>query len=257
MALLEAKSLKYSATVRKGVKSTRMEILRDITLQLGEGTILGLVGENGAGKSTLARCLAGLTTPSSGELWFQGVNLYPEIANRAKIGTDIQMVFQNHSATLDPLLTIRSSILEGAGGLRGPQAEAELKRLLDLVELPAELRDSYPHQLSGGQRQRVALARALSVAPRLLILDEPTSSLDALTQAQILGTLGGIRQNLRVAILFISHDLASTLTFCDEVAVLHGGIIVETGTPANIRSNPGHPYTRAIVGELGDRSLQK
>jgi peptide/nickel transport system ATP-binding protein len=250
MPLLEVKSLNFAATTGKGTKNFRKDILRDISIQLSEGKILGLIGESGAGKTTLARCLAGLALPASGELRFNGINIFPEISNRKKIGTDIQIVFQNHSATLDPALTIRTSILEGVAGRKEPQAGAELQRLLDLVDLRTEILQSYPHQLSGGQRQRVALARALSVAPKLLILDEPTSSLDALTQSHILATLGGIRQKLGLSMLYISHDPETILSFSDEIAVLHDGVIVETGPPAKIRTNPEHPYTRQIIREL-------
>ena len=204
-------------------------VLKDISFSIENGKTLGLFGESGSGKSTIARCVAGLTDPEGGSILFDGVNIYPETRNRSKVGRGIQMLFQNHTASLDPRMTIRASIMEGLNPvgatfrLRGDEAE----RMADLYGLPNEILNRLPDELSGGQRQRVALARAMSVTPKLLILDEPTSSLDAATQVTILKLVKDLQRKMGFAMLYISHDVATSSLMCDEMAVLENGVIVK------------------------------
>lgn len=252
MPLLEISHLKFSVRTGKALKREEREILKDVSLQLETGSVLGIIGESGSGKSTIARCIAGLSRPTSGMIVFFGTNIFPEEKNRRAVGSSIQMLFQNHSASLDPTLTIKSSLLESINGedMSPDQQMSAITKLLSLVELTHDTLERYPRQLSGGQRQRVALARALAVSPKLLILDEPTSALDAFTQIQILRTIARLQTEAHLSILYITHDISTALLFCDAIAVLSDGMIVEFDLPRRILENPLHPYTQRIVSEM-------
>ncbi|MBI1807032.1 MAG: ATP-binding cassette domain-containing protein [Ignavibacteria bacterium] len=242
MSLLEVNKISFSA-VQSGTK----EILRDVSISLDSGSTLGLIGESGSGKTTIARCIAGLSRPTAGTIFYSGINIFPETRNRAQVGTAIQLLFQNHSDSLDPCLSIQASLREGIKEKFNTNIKAQLTELLKLVELPEEILDKYPHELSGGQRQRIALARALSVSPGILILDEPTSALDAITQIQILKMISMLQRATGIAILYISHDIATTSLICDRIAVLHNGVIVETQDTEQILKQPRHAYTQATI----------
>jgi ABC-type dipeptide/oligopeptide/nickel transport system ATPase subunit len=185
--------------------------------------------------------------PDGGTIRFAGKNIYPDTQNRTSLGAQIQLLFQNHSASLDPMLDVRKSLLEGVSRPSGESAEDAARELLEMVELPDDVLDRFPHQLSGGQRQRIALARALSVRPRLLILDEPTSALDALTQVQVLKMILRVQRDTNAAVLYISHDIVTTAMVCDRIAVLHEGKIVEEAEAKSLLQNPKHLYTQSVV----------
>jgi peptide/nickel transport system ATP-binding protein len=253
MSLLEVKHLSFSAEVRSFARKMRKRILRDVSLSLEEGETLGLIGESGSGKTSFARCIVGLYEPDGGVINFAGTNIYPEKGNRKAIGGKIQLLFQNHASSLDPRLSIRKSLLEGATGSNSAELEAFALKLAAMVELPEDILDRHPQQLSGGQRQRVALARTLSVSPRLLILDEPTSALDALTQVQVLKMIKNVQASTGTAILYISHDVLSASLVCDRMAVLYEGIVAEIGETTQLLRKPQHPYTRRIVDALPER----
>lgn len=252
MPLLEVVDLDMSVR-RDSFLNWRGEkkILRSVSVSIQEGEAVGVVGESGGGKTTLAMCVAGLLRPSGGRIDFRGTNIFPSVENRKRMSRQIQMVFQNHAASLDPLLTVRESLLEGiaSGRENGVRfnSEERMRELLGSVGLPAPLLDCYPRQLSGGQRQRVALARSLSVKPKLLILDEPTSALDALTQIQIIALIKELKQKENLSLLYISHDLVTTLELCRKIAVLHQGAIVDFGDSQSILQNARHPYTRELL----------
>lgn len=248
--LLEIKDLRYSVRSRSFTRPVNREILRGINLHLDVGESLCLIGESGGGKSTLARLLAGLLEPDSGCMTFMGMNLASNRSERKRVGTSIQMLFQNYESSLDPMRTVEHSLLEGLPAIGKHERAVWASELLKLVELTGELVGRYPSELSGGQRQRVALARALAVQPKLLILDEPTSALDSMTQQEILATIAGLRDKFSMGILFISHDLESAATCCDRVAVLYEGKIVECKRTAEILENPCHHYTKQIVSRM-------
>jgi len=214
-----------------------------------EGGCLGLIGDSGGGKSTVARCVAGLTRPDAGAISICGTNVFPEVKNRKRLAGRVQMLYQDHAASFDPMMTVRESLEEGvrvrthSGAIPG----GRIVRMLEEVGLGPDLCDKFPRQLSGGERQRVALARSLSVDPPLLVLDEPTSSLDELTQSTILELIASIQRSKRTAILFISHDISSMARICDRIAVLCGGRIVESGPTASVLAAPEHPYTKRIA----------
>ncbi len=210
----------------------RKTVLRDLSFTLEVNTTLGLLGGSGTGKSTLARCLAGISRPDEGQIVFDGVNIFPEIGNRKKIRLSIQMLFQTSSSSLDPTMTVRESLWEGIEARRsnamGNGETESVESLIRAVGMSDDTLQRMPAELSGGQRQRVALARALAVHPRLLILDEPTSALDIITQQQILVLLKRLQTTHGFSILFITHDRSAASVFCDRVAVLREGRIVDT-----------------------------
>jgi peptide/nickel transport system ATP-binding protein len=222
-----------------------------VDFDLARGETLGLVGESGSGKSTLARCVLRLIEPTAGNIVFDGVNLTalkPPALRR--LYRRMQMVFQDHASSLNPRMSVRDTVTEPLRlhlGLSRRAAEARARELMDLVGLSAAHLDRFPHQLSGGQRQRVGIARAIATNPDLVILDEPTSSLDVSVRGQILQLLRELQARLGLAYLFISHDLGVVRHVCHRVAVMYLGKIVEHGTTTQVFDNPQHPYTRALL----------
>jgi len=223
----------------------------DVSFVISKGEVLGLAGESGCGKSTLSRSLLGLLPLHSGKLFFAG----RDIASLSPRGwgllrKDIQLIFQDPYSSLNPRMTIGDMLAEPlrAQSIVPPnQLQAEARRLLDLVQLPADSLQRYPHQFSGGQRQRIGIARALALRPQLLICDESVSALDVSVQAQILNLLKELQQEFGLTYLFISHDLAVVHYISDRVMVMHQGKIVESGTAGQVLKHPQQAYTRRLV----------
>ena len=230
-----------------------------ISFNLHPGECVGLIGESGSGKSTLARCILMMEKIDSGQMWFQGRKmLQPRTASAYRaLGGQVQAVFQNPSSSLNPRLQIIDSLMEPLDTLkhRIPLIvqdcwQSRLKcaeRLLDLVELPVPLLYKYPHELSGGQKQRVAIARAISSEPSLIVMDEPTSSLDMITQALIMEMLIKLQKDIRFACLFISHDLAIIQRISDQIIVLQHGKIRDHFAKEDLFSSERHAYTQQFV----------
>lgn len=234
-----------------------VQAVRNVTLDIRPGEVMGLVGESGCGKSTLGRVVAGLYRPSAGRLLVEGRDPWTLPAGQAKAaGLGIQMIFQDPMASLNPRLRIRRIIGEAALAHRivdGPQAGDYVAGLMRRVGLDPAMMERFPHEFSGGQRQRVGIARALAVKPRLLVCDESVAALDVSVQAQILNLFMELRQELGLTYLFISHDLAVVRHISDRVAVMYLGRMVERGPAEELFDAPIHPYTRALVGgALGD-----
>jgi ABC-type dipeptide/oligopeptide/nickel transport system ATPase subunit len=231
-----------------GMSKRRSNVLRDVSFVINDGCNLGLLGKSGSGKSTLARCIAGIQRSQGGTIEFDGRNIYPNEENRPATKLQIQLLFQSTNASLNPALTVESSVKEAIKAGRSEQASAQL---LESVGLDKQFLPRFPAQLSGGEIQRVALARVLAVQPRLLILDEPTASLDVVTQNSILLLLNELQREYNFSILFITHDVRLALSFCDRVAVLHEGRIVEENSPGELMEKPQHSYTREIFEATG------
>ena len=229
----------------------RVLAVRNVSLRVQHGEIYGLMGESGSGKSTLARLVVALEQPTSGKVLIDGMNT-AEMTSAAvrKLRRDMQIVYQNPYAALDPSQTVGAAIEEPLLNLTTDNKLRRMQRILQLmheVGLPERLVRAYPHQLSGGERQRVCIARALAPRPKLLICDEPVSSLDKSIQAQILNLLRDLQQRQQLAYLFISHDLAVVNHLCTRVAVMLRGRMVEEGNRLQVLLHGAHPYTRCLV----------
>ncbi|MSO65470.1 MAG: ABC transporter ATP-binding protein [Alphaproteobacteria bacterium] len=234
-------------------------VLQDVSFTIAPGETLGLVGESGCGKSVTALSIMRLlpVPPSriaSGRIVFDGTDILTlGIAALRKIrGDRIGMIFQEPMTSLNPVYTIGDQIGESLivhRGMRGAAARTEASKLLDLVGIPAARKqlDRYPHEISGGQRQRVMIAIALACRPRLLIADEPTTALDVTVQAQILELIGHLRRDIGMAVLLITHDLGVVAEFCDRVAVMYAGRLVEEAPAERLFSRPRHRYTEALL----------
>ena len=220
---------------------------------------MALVGESGSGKSTIAKLLAGQQPPTAGKIRLDGAEIEPSSRRRFRAyKSEVQMVFQDPFASLNPLHTVRYHLqraLHVHSGRTGRRAgTAEVDRLLEQVHLtPADkFRDAYPHQLSGGQRQRVSIARALAASPRVLLADEPVSMLDVSIRLEILDLIEDLRTRLDLAVLYITHDIASARYFADEILVVNAGTIVERGPAEQVIQAPQHPYTRLLIASSPD-----
>lgn len=252
--VLEVEDLSKSFTVSAGSGGSRkLKALDGISLSVGKGETLGLVGESGCGKSTLARTLMMLETPDSGTVRFDGQDPFALkgkelLAWRRRV----QMVFQDPFASLNARMSAGQIISEPFAThkdlYRGSAARAKrLKELLDLVGLRSSDAYKTPQEFSGGQRQRIGIARALALDPDLLILDEPVSALDLSVQAQVLNLLNELQQQLGVSYIFISHDLSVVRHVTDRVAVMYLGRIIESGVTQDVFDRPLHPYTAALM----------
>jgi oligopeptide transport system ATP-binding protein len=252
--LLEVEGLTKHFPVRQGVLGRLTGVVRAVdavSFRIEPGTTLGLVGESGCGKTTTSRLILGLERPTAGAIRFEGADVLALDRDGMRgYRRAVQAVFQDPYASLDPRMRIRDAIAEplviNERGLSAAGRQARVRDLLDLVGLPARSADLFPHEFSGGQRQRIAIARALALSPRLVVLDEPVSSLDVSIRAQILNLLRDLQKRLGVSYLFIAHDLAAVAHMSHAIAVMYLGRIVEWGDAAAVALEPKHPYTQAL-----------
>ena len=231
-----------------------VQALAGVSFTLHAGKSLGVVGESGSGKSTLARLVMALEAPGSGQVLLDGVDLHMlDAAALRATRTKLQMVFQDPFSSLDPRRTVLQTVTEPLAVLHGAGKTEQRERAteaLAAVGLAAADLLKYPHEFSGGQRQRIAIARALITRPRLIVADEPVSALDVSVQAQVLNLMQDLQDQFGVTYLFISHDLAVVDLVCDEVIVLHQGVIVEQGSPDDLFKHPQHPYTQRLLAAV-------
>ena len=226
--------------------------VKDATFAIGQGEILGLVGESGCGKSSLGKAVNRLNPIHSGKVLFEGndVSMLKGKALSAYL-QEVQMVFQDPYGSLNPRIKVGSAIVEVLGVHRIGKSNGERRRIVEdlfaAVGLERDWVARYPHEFSGGQRQRICIARALALDPKLVVADEPVSALDVSVQAEILELLGKLRRERGLAFIFISHDLAVVRNLCDRVAVMFNGEIVEMGNVADVIDHPQHDYTRKLI----------
>lgn len=226
--------------------------LDDVDITIHQGEVLGVVGESGCGKSTLGRALAGLITPTKGEVIYNGQNVHGNGADD-KLRLKMQMVFQNPHASLNARKRVGDIIGEAVRAHKVVPARDVDHHVAEIMEssgLDPSWKSRFPHQFSGGQRQRISIARALAVKPELIICDEAVSALDVSVQAQILNLFLDLRRRFGLSYLFISHDLGVIRHVSDRVAVMYLGKVVEIGDAKDVFANPAHPYTKALVKEI-------
>lgn len=223
-----------------------------LTIKLMPGETIGIVGESGCGKSTTANVMCGLQAPTSGKVYFKGVDVTKRTADMRKtIGRVISVVFQDPATALNARMTVHDQLLDPMIVHNvGTKAEREkrIKKLIDMVGLPSSVLEALPGQMSGGQRQRVAIARALSLKPDAIIADEPTSALDVSVRAQILNLFTDLKKELGLSMVFISHDIQTVRYISDNIIVMNKGKAVERGTAAEVFNNPKDDYTRLLLG---------
>lgn len=226
----------------------RMTILSGLSVAVGHGEMLGLVGESGSGKSTLARAMMGLVAITDGRLVFDGAPVCSR-GDFVRVRKSTALMFQDAVASLSPRRKVAAQLVEPfrINGVPLPEGEKTAAAMLERVGLPASLGQRYPHELSGGQARRVSVARALALRPALVIADEPTAGLDVSVQAEILNLMTGLRRDLGLSFLIITHNLAVVRHVTDRVAVLYLGRMAEWGPTREVFRQPLHPYTRSLI----------
>lgn len=257
-ALLEIGDVKVYFPIRDGLIIERhvgdVRAVDDVSLAVKRGETVGLVGESGCGKSTLARAVLRIHEPTAGTLRFDGEDVTHVKGDRLqKLRRRMQMIFQDPYSSLNPRMTIGSMIEEPlrVHGIKGRRdAGAEVRRMIEIVGLPKNAINRYPHEFSGGQRQRAGIARALAVRPEFIAADEPVSALDVSIQAQIVNLLGDLQREFDLTYLFIAHDLSVVRHISDRIAVMYLGRIVELSPAAELYREPFHPYTHALVSAV-------
>lgn len=257
MKLVELRGLSKQFVSKKGLfgKVSRVNAVNAVDVDVAQGEVLALVGESGSGKSTLGRLVARLETPTQGDILYGGTNV-AGLSGRQLFAfrRQVQMIFQDPFSSLNPHMRVRDMLAEPLrihGLARGKQAiGARIEQLMGAVGLSPALASRFPHEFSGGQRQRLSIARALAVEPELLVADEAVSALDVSTQAQVVNLLGKLKRELKLTVLFISHNLAVVQNIADRVAVLYLGRLLEVAPTEELFLRPLHPYTRALLSAI-------
>lgn len=255
--MIEVKNLKKSFSVGGFFESKSVEVLNEVSFKIETNKTLGLVGESGCGKSTIAKILCGLEKPSSGEIFFDGQDLFKASAQDRRRW--IQMVFQDPFNSLNPrkkAWQIISDPLVVNENVSAKAAKSTAIELMKKVGLREELAENFPHQFSGGQRQRLGIARALTLRPKLLILDEPVSALDVSIQSQVLNLLMDLQDEFGLSYLLISHDLEVVQHLSDDIMVMYLGQVVEKGPAKQVVKNSIHPYTKLLIESSPEINLQ-
>jgi len=262
--LLEIQDLKMHFPVKGGVFSREVAAVKavdGVSLNVGQGETLGLVGESGCGKSTLGKCIVRLTEPTAGSIRFQGVDITHMSQSKLRpLRKKFQMVFQDPAESLNSRLSVGQIVAEPLEVQRiGTPASRKdiVEGLLDRVGLPKSAAQRFSFEFSGGQRQRIGIARALALNPEMIVLDEPVSALDVSVQSQVLNLLLELQEEMNLAYLFVAHDLAVVKHISDRVAVMYLGKIVELADADTIYKNPKHAYTKALISAIPEPDPNK
>ncbi len=255
--LLKVDNLKTYFPIRKGLLRRTVGYVKavdGVSFGIEKGQTLGLVGESGCGKTTVARSIVRLVPATAGKVLFEQRDiLAAEVVELRRLRSQISLIFQDPYGSLNPRMTIGNIVgepLKVHKGVTGSELTERVVVLLLRVGLSPDYMNRYPHEFSGGQRQRIGIARALALEPKLVICDEPVSALDVSIQSQILNLLKDLQEEFGLTFLFIAHDLAVVEFFCDIVAVMYMGRIVEQATAQELYRNPLHPYTRALISAV-------
>jgi ABC-type oligopeptide transport system ATPase subunit len=251
MSALEVKNLVKEYRLRDGMRSSTLKAVNDVSFSIDSGRTVALVGQSGSGKSTLAKLLMQLERPSSGSILLDGKPVSRRGAGLRQYRSDVQMVFQDPFASLNPYHTIahhigRPLILHGKAKGRD-EVMAGVTTLLERVRLDPDMAERKPHELSGGQRQRIAIARALAPGPKILVADEPVSMLDVSIRLGVLNLLADLQREENLGVFYITHDLATARHFSDDILVMFKGEVVERGPADDVILNPQHDYTKLLA----------
>lgn len=257
MSFLEIKDLKVHYPIRGGFFNRIIDhvlAVDGVDMVIEKGKTYGLIGESGSGKSTIGKAIIGLEKITSGEVIFEDKKLTKRMVRKDKEFTrDVQMIFQDNMASLDPKKRVIDIIAEPLRNFEKMTATEERKRvleLLDIVGMPEDALYKYSFEFSGGQRQRIGVARAISLNPKLIIADEPVSALDLSVQAQVLNFMKKIQKDMGLSYLFISHDLGVVKHMCDYINIMYRGRLVERGTKEDIYKDPQHIYTKRLIAAI-------
>lgn len=242
-------------------KQRYVHAVEDVSFEVYPGEVLGIVGESGSGKSTLARAILALTPTTSGEVYFEGEKMTDfkvPAKKKRELRSDMQMIFQDPYASLNPKIKIGEAIAEGMlvnkQAANHQEAKEKIKKLLETVGLRPEVYDRYPHEFSGGQRQRIGIVRALAVNPKLLFCDESVSALDVSVQAQILNLFSSLKEQFNLTYVFIGHDLAVIRYISDRILVMYLGKVMEIAPYDELTGENTHPYTQALISAVPEPS---
>lgn len=267
MGFIEVKDLKVHYPIRGGILNTVQDYVKavdGIDLTIEAGTTYGLVGESGSGKTTIGKAIIGLEKITSGQIFYDGVDVTGRARSRREKYKDynrnVQMIFQDSTSSLNPKKRISEVIAEPMRNFFNYTPQEEKRRIIELLEIVGineEALLKYPHEFSGGQRQRIGVARAVASNPKLIIADEPTSALDVSVQAQVLNFMKRIQEEYGLSYLFISHDLGVVQHMSDELAIMHRGRFVEKGSKKEIYTNPQHIYTKRLLSAIPDIDPKK
>lgn len=251
--ILVVKDLKKYFPTNRGM----LHAVDDVNFTIKRGETLGVVGESGCGKSTLGRTILKLHEPTSGEVYFEGKNIFELDKNEMKaMRRNMQIIFQDPFSSLNPRMTVFETIAEAVliQGIYKPKQKEEIRvlteNLMDMVGLARRLINTYPHELDGGRRQRIGIARALALNPSFIVCDEPVSALDVSIQAQTLNLLQDLQDELKLTLLFITHDLSVVKHLSNNIAVMYLGQMIEKAPTKMLFENPLHPYTKALLSAI-------
>ena len=251
--ILRVEHLKKYFTPPKGT----LHAVDDVNFSIRTGETLGVVGESGCGKSTMGRAILRLHEPTSGKVYFEGKDILGYNKKQLKdLRKDMQIIFQDPFASLNPRMTVSEAIIEPllVQGIYKPNEKAaitqQVEKIMNLVGLAKRLVNTYPHELDGGRRQRIGIARALAVNPKFIVCDEPVSALDVSIQAQILNLMQDLQEELNLTYMFITHDLSVVRHFSNDIVVMYLGQMVESAPAKALFKNPMHPYTKALLSAI-------